>query len=100
MNPIHAIDQLLGDWASPKVRRSLHSLVALVAFGITIWQGTDGDPKKAVVAGVVALYGAANKANTLHTDLAAAGTGHQDDDDDDEDTYEAAGGADFPQSLD
>lgn len=97
INPVAILDQLLGDWASPKIRRSLHSLILLVAFAVTIWQAADGDWRKAVGAGLLALYGAANKANTLHTDLAAAGTDHEADVDDGL-SYEEAGGTEFPET--
>lgn len=94
-NPVAIINQILGDYASPKVRRLVHSLILLAGLGVTIWQGADGDWKKALVAGAVALYGAANQANTipgLHS------AGHDDGDADDDLTYEQAGGGEFPET--
>lgn len=95
LNPIALINQILGDYASPKVRRLIHSLILLVAFVVTLWQASDGDWKKALGAGLLALYGAANQANTipgLHN------AGHDDPEDEDDLTYEQAGGNPFPET--
>jgi hypothetical protein len=63
-NPLEIIDQILSDWASPKVRRLVHGLIALAAVVTAIVLAADGDWVVAVIALIAAVYPAANKANT------------------------------------
>lgn len=90
LNPLTILDSLLGDWATPKVRRLIHGLVLLAVAVAGIWLAANGDWTEFIVAIVAAVYAAANKANTPATDLADAG----DDEPDVEDglSYEEAGG--------
>jgi hypothetical protein len=92
LNPLTIIDDLLGDYVSPKYRRLIHAAVLFIAFVVMIWQASDQDWKKALVALGAALYAAANKANTLPLNPA----GH-DDGEDDGLSYEEAGGLPFPE---
>ena len=64
MNPLSALDSILTDWASPRVRRLVHSLLSLVAVGAAAVLAADGDWGKAVLALLAALYPTANHANT------------------------------------
>jgi hypothetical protein len=64
LNPLNLLDSLLSDYVPPKYRRLIHALVLLVAAGITIWEASDHDWRKAAIAAAAALYAAANKANT------------------------------------
>lgn len=64
MNPFHLIDSILEDYAGPKVRRTIHAVLALALVLFTIWQAAGGDWKEAIAALAVALYAGANKANT------------------------------------
>lgn len=94
MNPITLLDQLLADYASPRVRRFIHALVLLVVTIVTVWLGAEGEWKEFGIALVTALYAAANKANTPATDLDLAGA---DSDPDQGLSYEEAGGLPFPE---
>lgn len=64
MNPFAAIDSILEDWASPRVRRSLHAAIALVASILAIYLAAGGDWKEALPVLLAALYAGSNKANT------------------------------------
>lgn len=88
-NPLHLLDSLLSDWASPRVRRLIHGLLLLAAVIIGIWLAVDGDWKEFVAAMIAAVYAASNVANTPAVDLAPAGV---DRDVDDGLTYEESGG--------
>lgn len=93
MNPITILDQLLADYASPRVRRLIHSLVLLGVALYTVFEAAGRDWKQAGIALAVALYAAANKANTPATALDPAGHDTQPEDDQ---SYEEAGGLSFP----
>lgn len=64
MNPFAVLDGLLADYASPKVRRTMHSLLVLAAIGASIFLAADGDWEVALGTGIAALYAWANRANT------------------------------------
>lgn len=64
MNPLTIIDLILTDWASPRVRRTVHLLIVLVVALAAIWMAAEGDWWKALGALAVAVYAEANKANT------------------------------------
>lgn len=64
MNPFAVLDGLLADYASPKVRRTLHSLLVLAAIGASIFLAAEKDWEVAVGTLVAALYAWANRANT------------------------------------
>lgn len=64
MNPLHVLDRLMEDYASPKVRRTVHSLLLLVAFGVTTYLAFEGDWRQAALAAAAAIYTWANRANT------------------------------------
>ena len=42
-NPLHVLDLILADWASPKVRRLIHNLIALGVSLVGIWLAANGD---------------------------------------------------------
>lgn len=94
MNPIEALDNLLADYASPKVRRLIHSLLFLgLAIAVAVLT-FDGDWVKALVAAAGLVYAALNKANTPGTDLDPAGVTSESDDGL---SYEQSGGQPFPE---
>lgn len=64
INPLTLIDSILKDWASPRVRRTLHALLLLAATVATVWLSANGDWKQAVAAFVALLYVGSNHANT------------------------------------
>lgn len=64
LNPLALIDSLLEDYASPKARRAIHSLIVLVAVIVTIILAAGGDWKVAIGTLVAAIYAGANHANT------------------------------------
>lgn len=88
-NPLVLLDSLLGDWASPRVRRLIHGLILLVAIIVSIWLAADGDWEKFIGALVAVFYAASNVANTPAVNLDPAG---EDNEPDDDLTYEEAGG--------
>lgn len=98
MNPItvlnNLLDTLLGDWASPRVRRLVHALIAAVLVVVSAVLAADGDWQAALISLAVTVYAAMNKANTPATALDEAG---EDSEVDDGLTYEEAGGQDFPR---
>lgn len=97
LNPLTILDQILGDWASPKVRRLVHSLIALIVALVAIYLAVDGDWVAFVIALGGTLYAVANKANTPATELTPAGVDDPHGADLDESvSYEEAGGNDFP----
>lgn len=93
MNPLTTLDNLLSDWASPRVRRLIHALLALALLVATAVLAYDGDWKAALLSLGATLYAAVNKANTPSTTLDEAGAG---DEFDDGLSYEEAGGMPFP----
>lgn len=93
INPLALLDQILDDWASPRTRRLLHALLGLVIFVASAALAVDGNWQEAVVGVLLALYAAANKANTPATALTPAGG---DTEPDDGLSYEQAGGAIYP----
>lgn len=64
MNPLIYLDSLLQDWASPKVRRVIHSLVLLLLGLFALWQTFDGNWEAVVGALAAAVYAESNRANT------------------------------------
>lgn len=64
MNPIKILDQILTDYASPKVRRVVHALVALAVSLLGIYLAAEGDWAKAGAAVLALLYAEANRVNT------------------------------------
>lgn len=64
MNPFAVLDGLLSDYASPKVRRTLHSLLVLAAIGASIFLAAEKDWEVALGTLIAALYAWANRANT------------------------------------
>ena len=64
MNPLTLLDSILADWASPRVRRTIHLTLLLIAALGTIWLSADGDWGKAVTALMATLYTGSNFANT------------------------------------
>lgn len=93
MNPFTLLDSILADYASPRVRRLIHTLILLACAGVTIWLGAEGDWREALLALAAALYAGANKANTSASDLTPA------EDDaivDDGESYWQAGGLPYP----
>lgn len=92
MNPITLLDSILSDWASPRVRRLVHALIALVLVIVSAVMAADGDFKAAALSLAVTIYAAINKANTPATDLEVAGSSTYEDDGL---TYEEAGGLPF-----
>lgn len=68
VNPMTYLDSILAEWASAKVRRTIHLMVLLIAVLVAIWMGVDGDWKQFVGAIVAAIYSASNAANTAPDD--------------------------------
>lgn len=64
LNPFTIIDGILSDYASPRARRLIHSLLLLATVVVGIWLSVDGDWKEALIALGAALYTWANRANT------------------------------------
>lgn len=64
MNPITIIDQVLADWASPRVRRLVHALILLAGIVGTTVLAANGDWKVAALTLLGGLYAAGNHANT------------------------------------
>lgn len=64
MNPMTYLDSILSDYASPKVRRLIHSILLLAVAIVTIVLAAEGDWKKALLALAAAVYASANRANT------------------------------------
>lgn len=93
MNPFTLLDSLLADYASPRVRRLIHTLILLACTGVTIWLGAEGDWRSALLTLAAALYAGANKANTSASDLTPAYEGGLVDDGE---SYWDAGGLPYP----
>ena len=94
-NPLHVLDLILADWASPKVRRLIHNLIALGVSLVGIWLAANGDWLVALGALATAVYAASNRANTPQADLAGdPETTPRDEYDELDDglSYEEAGG--------
>lgn len=91
-NPIHLLDLILADWASPRARRLVHGLIALVLGVLAVIVSVEGDWDRLLPILLAALYAAANKANTLETPLSPSG---DDEVPFDGVSYEEAGGNDF-----
>lgn len=68
LNPFTIVDSILADYASPRVRRLIHSLILLVVALVTIYLAADKEWKEFIISLGVTLYAAANKANTQPTD--------------------------------
>lgn len=64
LNPLSLLDNLLADWASPKVRRLVHGLLLLVASVASIYLAVEGDWREFIVALIATLYVGSNRANT------------------------------------
>lgn len=68
MNPIALIDTLLNDYIPARYRRLLHGVILFVGLVYGIYEAADKDWKQAGITLAVALYAAANKANTGDSD--------------------------------
>ena len=68
-NPIHILDTILTDWASPRARRLIHGILALVFGAVAVYVSVEGDWDRLLPVLLATLYAAANKANTLETPL-------------------------------
>lgn len=64
INPITILDSILEDYASPRARRLIHSLILLAAAIISIYLAVDGDWKEFALTVGATVYAAANRANT------------------------------------
>lgn len=64
LNPLHLLDTLLSDYASPKVRRGLHTLILLVLALVSMWFASGEDWREMLSALAVLIYAGANRANT------------------------------------
>lgn len=64
MNPMTYLDAILSDYATPKVRRLVHSVLLLSVVVATIILAADGDWTKALISLAAAIYAGANHANT------------------------------------
>lgn len=64
INPLTLLDSILSDYASPKTRRLIHSLLLLGAVLVTLYLSVEGNWREAIVALAAAIYAGANKANT------------------------------------
>ena len=93
INPLSILDSILADYLPPKGRRLVHSLIALGVFVFGIYEAAGGDWDKAIPGLLVALYAAANKANTAPVEDAAPA-----DEPTDDLSYEEAGGLPMPDA--
>lgn len=64
LNPLHLLDSLLVDYASPKARRGIHTVILLALAIFALWQGAGGDWRETLAALAVLAYASANRANT------------------------------------
>ena len=64
MNPLHIIDSILSDYAAPRTRRTIHSLIFLLAILGGIWLAAEGNWLEAIAALIALVYAGANRANT------------------------------------
>lgn len=62
------LDALLNEYLPVKYRRLVHALILLAGVVLAAWTAADHDWRKAGVSLAVALYAAANKANTTVSD--------------------------------
>lgn len=92
MNPINILDSILADYASPKVRRLVHSVLLLGLVIAIAVLSFDGDWLAALTASAAAVYAALNRANTPAAPL-------DQPEPDDGSSYEEAGGQPFPEDL-
>lgn len=96
LNPLTLLDSVLADYASPRARRAIHSLILLAAVVLTIVLTAEGNWQAAVGSLIAAVYSAANQANTPAETLSDV-----DEEEDEEDlSYEEAGGLPFPTDYD
>lgn len=63
-NILGPLDSLLEDYASPKARRLIHSILTLAIALVTLWLAVQGDWEQFVIALAGTVYAAANRANT------------------------------------
>lgn len=68
MSPLTLIDALLTEWASPKVRRSIHALLSLALIVATVWVAAEGNWEVALGTLIATLYTEANRVNTPEPD--------------------------------
>ena len=68
MSPFALIDALLTEWASPKVRRSIHALLSLALIVATVWVAAEGNWEVALGTLIATLYTEANRVNTPDPD--------------------------------
>lgn len=64
MNPLALLDSLLEDYASPKTRRAIHTVILIIVGLVTIWLGVEGNWKEFAAALFALVYASANRANT------------------------------------
>lgn len=64
LNPLTVLDQILADWASPRVRRTIHGLLALAASLVSIYLAAGGNWGEAALSLAALLYAGSNHANT------------------------------------
>lgn len=93
LNPIALIDDLLTDWASPRIRRAVHTLITLLLALVAIWFAVDGDWVQFAIALGGMVYTEANRTNTPATDLLDA----DEIEPDDGESYEDADGEPYPE---
>ena len=74
-NPFDLLDRLLEDYLSPKARRTLHTVLLLVAVAVTSVLTFEGNWQEALIAAAAAIYSWANRANTGVTTLKQAQEG-------------------------
>lgn len=67
-NPLHLLDAVLAEWASPKVRRTVHSILLLATAVLSIWLAVEQDWEAFLPALVATLYVGSNRANTPPAD--------------------------------
>lgn len=64
LNPVKIIDALLAEWASAKVRRTIHLLLMLAFALVTLYLAAEGDWVEALIGLAGTAYTASNGANT------------------------------------
>lgn len=63
-NPFAIVDSVLEDWVSPRVRRTLHSLILIASILGALWVASEGNWGAFAGTLVAAFYAGSNRANT------------------------------------
>lgn len=64
LNPLELLDRLLVDYASPKARRTVHTVIMLALTLVAAWMAVGGNLTEFLTSLAVLAYAGANRANT------------------------------------